>query len=190
MTIWMCSGAPSIKLRGRRLGSSVPGEPSSVPRRVPRRWRRSSISARGEVVGERPYVVVDVAHNPASLGALRQTLEAMFPGRRLILVFGMVATHDHRACTSLIAPLADVVITTTPQHVKPLPASTLAAEAARYAAQVEIIEDRLAAVRRALALARPDDVVVITGSFFLVGEVRDTLQRELPHSSDRHRVVR
>ena len=146
--------------------------------------------ARVEVVGERPYVVVDVAHNPASLGALRQTLEAMFPGRRLILVFGMVATHDHRACTSLIAPLADVVITTTPQHVKPLPARVLAEEVARYAAQVEVIDDRLAAVRRALALARPDDVVVITGSFFLVGEVRDTLQRELPHSSDRHRVVR
>ncbi len=135
--------------------------------------------ARVEVIGERPYVVIDVAHNPASLGALRQALEAMFAGRRLILVFGMVATHDHRACTSLIAPLADVVITTTPQHVKPLPARTLADEAARYAAQVEVIDDRQAAVRRALALARPDDVVVITGSFFLVGDVRDTLQREL-----------
>ena len=132
-----------------------------------------------EVVGERPYIVVDVAHNPASLGALRQALETMFAGRRIILVYGMVATHDHRACTSLIAPLADVVIATTPQHVKPLPARTLAEEAARYAAQVEVIDDRRAAVQRALALAHPDDVVVITGSFFLVGDVRDTLLREL-----------
>jgi len=63
--------------------------------------------------------------------------------------------------------------------VKPLPARTLAEEAARYAAQVEVIDDRRAAVQRALALAHPDDVVVITGSFFLVGDVRDTLLREL-----------
>lgn len=133
--------------------------------------------ARVEVVAERPYVVVDVAHNPASLGALRQALEAMFPGRRIILVFGMVATHDHRASTSLIAPLAGHVIVTTPQHVKPLPAPVLAEEVARYAPRVEVIEDRHAAVRRALALARPDDVVVVTGSFFLVGEVRESLQR-------------
>lgn len=134
--------------------------------------------ARVEVIHERPYVVVDVAHNPASIGALRQTLESTFPGRRIILVFGMVATHDHRASTSLIAPLADAVIVTTPHHVKPLPASVLAAEAARYTTHVEVIDDRAAAVDRALALAGPDDVVVITGSFFLVGEVREVLQKK------------
>lgn len=132
--------------------------------------------ARVEVLRERPYVVVDVAHNPASLGALRQTLEAIFPGRRIVLVFGMVATHDHRACTSLIAPLADVVIVTTPHHTKPLSAGVLAAEAGRFVARVEVVEDRQAAVQRALELAGPEDVVVVTGSFFLVGDVRDTLQ--------------
>lgn len=131
--------------------------------------------ARVEVLQERPYIVADVAHNPASIGALRETLEQLFPGRRIILVFGMVATHDHRATTSLIAPLADVVIATTPQHIKPLPASVLAEEAARYAKSVEVIDDRLAAARRALDLAGPEDVVVITGSFFLVGEIREAL---------------
>ena len=40
-----------------------------------------------------------------------------------------------------------------------------------------IVEDRRAAVDQALALAGDEDVVVITGSFFLVGEVRDTLHR-------------
>jgi dihydrofolate synthase/folylpolyglutamate synthase len=133
--------------------------------------------ARVEVVHERPYVVVDVAHNPASIAALRQTLETLFPGRRIILVFGMVATHDHRASTSLIAPLADVVIATTPHHAKPLPAAVLAEEAARYAARVEVIEDRRAALDRALALAGDEDVVVVTGSFFLVGEALEALHR-------------
>lgn len=133
--------------------------------------------ARVEVVHERPYVVLDVAHNPASLGALRQTLEQLFPGRRIIVVFAMVATHDHRACTSLIAPLASTVIVTAPRHVKPLPPEVLAAEVRRYTPAVEVIPDRAAAVDRALALAGDDDVVVITGSFFLVGEVHEALHR-------------
>src|SRR2546427_2061317 len=125
--------------------------------------------ARVEVVGERPYIVVDVAHNPASLGALRQALETMFAGRRIILVYGMVATHDHRACTSLIAPLADVVIATTPQHVKPLPARTLAEEAARYAAQVEVIDDRRAPVQPALGVVPPDELSGLDESLISVG---------------------
>lgn len=131
--------------------------------------------ARVEVIREHPYVVLDVAHNPASIAALRQTLETMFPGRRIILVFAMVATHDHRATTSLIAPLAEVVIVTTPHHVKPLSASVLAETVRQYARTVEVIEDRFAAVERALDLAQPDDVVVVTGSFFLVGDVRERL---------------
>ncbi|MGH2349000.1 MAG: bifunctional folylpolyglutamate synthase/dihydrofolate synthase [bacterium] len=131
--------------------------------------------ARVEVVRERPAVVLDVAHNPASIAALRHTLEALFPGRRFILVLGMVATHDHRASTSLIAPLAATVIATTPQHVRPLPAAALAEEAARYVSAVEVIPDRFAAVDRALSLAGPDDVVVVAGSFFLVGDVRERL---------------
>lgn len=133
--------------------------------------------ARIEVVAERPYVVVDVAHNPASLAALRGTLEALFPGRRIILVFGMVATHDHHASTGLIAPLAETVVVTTPSHLKPLPAPVLAEEVRRYVPRVEVVDDRVAAVRRALALAGADDVVVVTGSFFLVGEVRELLHR-------------
>ncbi len=134
--------------------------------------------ARIEVLRERPYVVLDVAHNPASIGALRQVLEEHFRGRRMVLVFAMVATHDYRATTSLIAPLAETVIVTTPQHAKPLSAAVLAEEVRRYVAHVEVLENRFAAVERALAVAGRDDVVVVTGSFFLVGDVRETLQRK------------
>lgn len=142
--------------------------------------------ARVEVIAERPYVVVDVAHNPASLAALRQTLETVFPGRRIILVFAMVATHDHHASTSLIAPIAETVIVTTPLHLKPLSAAVLAEEVRRYVSRVEVIEDREAAAARALELAGPDDVVVVTGSFFLVGEVREWLHRRAQQATRTH----
>jgi dihydrofolate synthase/folylpolyglutamate synthase len=130
---------------------------------------------REEVLFERPTVIVDVAHNVASMQALRDTLLELWPGRRLVLVFAMVATHDHEGPAAVIAPLADVVVVTEPDHVHPLPAARLAEAVRPYVPQVEVLLDRAAAVDRALALARPQDVVCITGSFYLAGEARARL---------------
>jgi dihydrofolate synthase/folylpolyglutamate synthase len=98
----------------------------------------------------------------------------------------MVATHDHHASTSLIAPIAERVIVTTPLHLKPLPAAVLAEEVRRYRSRVEVIEDREMAAARALELAGPEDVVVVTGSFFLVGEVREWIQRRARQAARTH----
>lgn len=130
---------------------------------------------RVEVVSERPTVIVDVAHNVAAMQALRDALAEVWPGRRMILVFAMVATHDHDGPAAVIAPLADVAIVTEPYHVHPLPAARLAEAVRPYALAVEVVPDRAAAVERALALAGPGDVVCITGSFYLAGEARARL---------------
>lgn len=136
--------------------------------------------ARVELLGTRPYALVDVGHNPASMAALRQTLEELFAGRRLVLVFGMLRTKDYRSVTPLIAPLADVVVTTTPDNPHALPADALAEVVRPYAPRVEVVPDRREAVARGAALAGPEDVLVVTGSFYLVGEAREWLIRRKP----------
>jgi len=130
---------------------------------------------RVEAVRERPVGVVDVAHNVAAMQALRDALLEVWPGRRLVVVFGMVASHDHEGPAAVIAPLADLVITTTPDHLRPLDPRVLAEAVRAYAPRVEVEPDRAAAVRRALAEAGPGDVVCVTGSFYLAGEARALL---------------
>jgi dihydrofolate synthase / folylpolyglutamate synthase len=131
--------------------------------------------ARVELVARRPYTIVDVGHNPASMAALCATLNELLGGRRLVVAFGMLATKDYRAVTALLAPLAAVVVTTAPDNPHALPAEDLAAEVRRYTPHVEAVADRHAAVARARALAGPDDVLLVTGSFYLVGEARAEL---------------
>lgn len=133
--------------------------------------------ARVELIGRRPYVLVDVGHNPASMAALRDALQELMGGRRLVLVFGMLATKDYRTVTALAAPLADVVITTTPDNAHALPAEALATEVRRYTPRVTPVEDRLQAIERARSLTGPDDLLLVTGSFYLVGEAREWLAR-------------
>lgn len=133
--------------------------------------------ARVELVARRPYTVVDVGHNPASMAALCATLRELLGGRRLVAAFGMLATKDYRAVTALLAPLAAAVVTTTPDNPHALPAEDLAVEVRQYTAHVEAIDDRRAALARARRLAGPDDVLVVTGSFYFVGEARAQLLR-------------
>jgi dihydrofolate synthase/folylpolyglutamate synthase len=136
--------------------------------------------ARVELLGTRPYTLVDVGHNPASMQALCETLDELFAGRRVVAVFGMLRTKDYRSVTALLAPRADVVIATTPDNPHALPAEELAEVARPYAPHVEAVPDRQEAVARAVALAGPEDVLVVTGSFYLVGEARERLCRRKP----------
>lgn len=133
--------------------------------------------ARIELVARRPYTIIDVGHNPASMAALCDTLRELLGGRRLVVAFGMLATKDYHAVTALLAPLAAAVVTTTPDNPHALPAADLAAEVRRYTPRVEAVEDRRAAVARARELTGPDDVLVVTGSFYFVGEARGRLVR-------------
>jgi dihydrofolate synthase/folylpolyglutamate synthase len=172
------NAATAVAAAEELRGAGFPLPPEAVRRGLEGlRW-----PARVEVVGAHPLRVVDVAHNVASMQALRDALLEVWPGRRLILVFGMVASHDHEGPAAVIAPLADLVIATGTAHVHPLPPDTLAAAVRPYAPAVEVQEDRSAAVRRALSQAAPDDLVCVTGSFYLAGEVRPLLlpSQEVP----------
>jgi len=141
--------------------------------------------ARIELIDARPYTIVDAGHNPASMAALRDTLQELLGGRRLVLVFGMLATKDYRTVTALIAPLAAAVVTTTPDNPHALPAAALAAEVRRYTSQVTAVPDRREAVERGRALAGPEDVLLVAGSVYLVGTAREWLRRRKPAASTR-----
>lgn len=186
-----------IGLRGRHQATNaatavVAAEILLAPARIPVKalaagLRDAVLPGRFELVGGTPPVVLDVAHNAASMTALCDALDDYFPGRPLVLVFGMIATHDAVEPTALIAGRARVAVVTEPAHVHPVPADVLAAEVRKHLDAVEVFPDRAAAVARARALASPADVVCVTGSVYLVGDVRGRLLAAQPAEVSRRR---
>jgi len=67
--------------------------------------------------------------------------------------------------------MADVFIATSPDSGRAAPAESVAAVAREHCTDVSIIEPVEDAVRHALSVAGPDDLVCVTGSFYTISEV-------------------
>lgn len=135
------------------------------------------LPGRCEVVAHSPLVVLDGAHNPDALSALVDTLESEFsPAGSRVVVLGLLAGRDAGAALGAIAPLRpDLIVCTTPDSGRGLPAAQLAAVAASMGLPHEVVAAPDAAVARALAVAAEEDLVVVTGSFRLLAPARTVL---------------
>jgi dihydrofolate synthase/folylpolyglutamate synthase len=142
---------------------------------------RSVWPGRIEVVPGTPPIILDAAHNWASMTALFRTLEEEFPAARKTVIFGTTRDKDLSGLMRLVREHADRLILTK-YHENPRGVSV--SELAILARTVNDSPFLTAATPpEALALARtlciwPDDLMVITGSFYLIAEVRESL---VPH---------
>lgn len=154
-----------------------------------------SIPGRFEVVSRRPTVVLDVAHNPASFRALRDTCAGVLPaghkGRR-ILVFGASREKDCRGMIAAVGGLFDrILVTRYSANQRALDADEVLASIDAGPACVPVGGGPEEALRLAKAelsggsaessetdpagIGRDEDVICVAGSFYLVAEVRHGL---------------
>lgn len=121
-----------------------------------------------------PTVVIDGAHNPDKARSLVAALAALFPGKRVVLVLGMVADKDTAAVLDVLAPAAAAIVATQAPIINRAvtPAVELAERIRARGIPAAAQTDPEAAVAAALDLAGPDDLVCVTGSLYLVGAIR------------------
>lgn len=114
---------------------------------------------------------LDCAHNPEGALALRSAVrEEGNDPERTVLVFGALADKDWRSMLATLAPCADRRVYTLPEGRAPAPLEDLMS-----AAEGRAIASPLEAVRAALEWAGDGGTVLVTGSIYLVGEVRGHL---------------
>lgn len=132
-----------------------------------------------EEVSRQPAVVLDGAHNPGGVAVLLASLDSLYPGRRIHAVFGVVADKDRAPMMRALFPrCASVHLTPldTPRSLAPEryldEARALCVDVRAYAG----LDDALAGAK---ALAMEGDVILCTGSLFLVGATRARLSGNL-----------
>lgn len=136
------------------------------------------LPGRLEIVQESPTVLLDGAHNPDKLRTALQLIDTSYAGKRCLLLLALKADKDVDALLPPLLERADQVIVTafrSKHGWEPLEPQALADLAAAHAPQlnIRIVPDPLEAIRLALNTATPDDLVWVTGSLYLVGDVRE-----------------
>ncbi len=131
-------------------------------------------TGRLEIIQNNPTLILDGAHNPSGIRIVLQALEEIFTYHRLILVLAIFADKNYKKMIQIIAPKADLIITTKAKSPRAAPPQVIAKEAAQYIEQNKIIvtENIPQAINCALSNSKKDDLICITGSLYTVGEAK------------------
>jgi len=125
-----------------------------------------------ERIAGKPEIYFDGAHNPSGAREIVVFWETHLPGRNIYLIYGALRDKAVDEIAGLLFPHAAAVILTSPAQSRAISAPVLAEMTGHHARQMEVIPDPNLAFERALELASPDDVIFVTGSLYLVGDLR------------------
>ena len=128
---------------------------------------------------DKATVVLDVAHNPDGLSALISALIEEFAFDTVHFVMGILGDKDYKGMLAELSRVPAMLYVTEPKGVVPVPAAELRKAAATAGVDAVTLEDPFDAVERALDSAEPGDLVCITGSHYIVGEVRSRVLKAL-----------
>jgi dihydrofolate synthase/folylpolyglutamate synthase len=129
---------------------------------------------RMELFPGQPRILLDGAHNPAGTTALADSLGDMTYGR-LLLVVGVMADKAWQEMLRPLLSLADRVIAVEPALERALAAETLAGFCRQEGAETVAGGSVGEGLELAVTMARGDDLVLVCGSLFTVGEARSIL---------------
>lgn len=129
--------------------------------------------ARIEVVARRPTIIIDAAHNVASIQALVESLDESFSARHRRLLFATTRDKDLSGMLALVLDRFDeVVLTQYSNNPRFVPAEEAAAAASQLTGRsYPVYQDSAAAWKALRERSEPEDLLCVTGSFFIAAEI-------------------
>lgn len=129
-------------------------------------------AGRMEIVNEKPFLLVDGAHNGHGVMALRESLMNLYPGEKFHFIMGVMADKDYKEMVELLLPLALDFATITPESDRALQAKDLA----------DFIESKGIKVREIGTVDKiyenlySDGKNIAFGSLYFIGEIKDFIK--------------
>jgi dihydrofolate synthase/folylpolyglutamate synthase len=131
---------------------------------------------RFEIIRSHPTVVLDGAHNGEGVTALIEELEDFREGRRVKLLFASMEDKDWRFMLERLSEVVDEMVLTRVHMERSAEPHQLAAHLGEKI-RSRAIEDARSALEHILAGADSDEIILVTGSLYLLGEIRPMLVR-------------
>ena len=159
----------------------VSGRSAGIDETAFRKGIRQTVwCGRLEVVSDSPLLVLDGAHNAASVDRLAESISAQFVGRyrRLIVVMGILSDKDSGFMIERLAPLSDVMVLTQAEYERAAPTESLSETARQYGVEPVVRKTVPEAIEWALHSASSEDMILVTGSLYVIGEAKAWLGKK------------
>ncbi|WDV44755.1 bifunctional folylpolyglutamate synthase/dihydrofolate synthase [Clostridiaceae bacterium M8S5] len=134
-------------------------------------------AGRLETISHNPNFIIDGAHNLDAAIELRKAVQTLYKGKKIILGIGMLADKDVENCIEQLVPLADEVIVTEATLPRAMKATELAQKIKKYNKITHVHSKISDAVHKALDIACEDDLIIFSGSLYIIGDVRRIVKR-------------
>ena len=129
--------------------------------------------ARFELLSRSPDVILDGAHNPDGISALKDAFKKYFGDKKAVLILGMLADKDSKSSLKLLKGMFETVYTVPVDNPRTLSAAALAEECREFFDDVEAFGSVFEAFDKACGICRKDGrALVIAGSLYLAAQIR------------------
>lgn len=132
-----------------------------------------------EVLSRKPTVVIDGAHNIDGIRALKKNIEKYFKYNRLYLLLGILADKQVKEMVKEITPIAEKVYALTPHSDRAELCEDLKKEILEYNANTIALEDYEEAFELTLKEAKAEDLILVSGSLYMIGDMRKIIRSKL-----------
>ena len=136
-----------------------------------------TIPGRMEVVSQKPLIILDGGHNEGCIKALSAMAEKYLTDKKITLLMSFMKDKDYSSALSTIAPMADNIVFTLTDPIRGETPDILAENAKEYCKNIFSLTDPTEAYKKALSLTDEDSALIVTGSFYLVSDIRNMLSR-------------
>jgi len=131
---------------------------------------------RMELISREPYIIIDGAHNPQGMARLNETISALFPLQKPVVVFGVLATKNVEGMCRELVKLAGELILTEPDSHKALDTEEIKSLVEDKIERVSIQHDIKMAIEHGIHAAVHGNLpLCVCGSLYLVGRARTLL---------------
>ena len=132
---------------------------------------------RMEVMQYHPLVMLDGAHNKQKMQALVESIQIIYPSKKMTVIIGVLATKDATSLINILAPLTCRFIATRPyvfgkKSLEPIQLTDIIKNISPNK-EVHVTDDVQKSVELVLRMVNDDELILVTGSLYLVGEARD-----------------
>ncbi len=140
-------------------------------------FSRAHNPGRLEVMGRRPLVVIDGAHNPAGAAVLRTAIDEAFAAcSQRIVVMGLLDGRDEHEMVRIVCSGAASVVAVAPSSPRAMDPERIRVACQTLGIPATIARDVPEALQRGRSAVTADDMLLITGSLYLLGEARPLLR--------------